>query len=74
MWIEYDQCKHNQSLILETCPGFGLFAQRLVWGFLAGLFAGALTVPVDNISTVVMTEVQDAKDTPRWDQIFKGWV
>ena len=41
--------------------GFDLFAQRLVWGFLAGLFAGALTVPVDNVSTVVMTEVEDAK-------------
>ncbi|CAK8994707.1 D-3-phosphoglycerate dehydrogenase (PGDH) [Durusdinium trenchii] len=41
--------------------GFSLFAQRLVWGFLAGLFAGALTVPVDNVSTVVMTEVEGAK-------------
>ena len=44
--------------ILEPL-GFSLFAQRLVWGFLAGAFAGILTVPVDNISTVVMTEIQD---------------
>lgn len=42
--------------------GFNLFAQRLVWGFLAGACAGLLTVPVDNISTVVMTEIQDQSE------------
>eukprot|EP00929_Paragymnodinium_shiwhaense_P013698 TRINITY_DN121541_c0_g1_i1.p1 TRINITY_DN121541_c0_g1~~TRINITY_DN121541_c0_g1_i1.p1 ORF type:complete len:690 (+),score=88.67 TRINITY_DN121541_c0_g1_i1:46-2115(+) len=39
--------------------GFNLTAQRLVWGFFAGAFAGVLTVPVDNISTIVMTELQE---------------
>lgn len=59
--VFFEFFKEFTPLYLEPL-GFSLFAQRLVWGFLAGLFAGALTVPVDNISTRVMTEVSNAKE------------
>ncbi|CAJ1450009.1 unnamed protein product [Effrenium voratum] len=53
--------------------GVNLFGQRLIWGFLAGFFAGALTVPVDNISTTVMTQVEgDAKDDRSVLDLVKG--
>ena len=56
--VFFEFFKEFTPAVLEPI-GFNLFAQRLVWGFLAGACAGLLTVPVDNISTVVMTEISE---------------